>query len=178
MMMDAPSLPAAQVWASWSSVPHSFSPLPPLMIHQLYLFLNWVCLLKLCNLQNSETIKSLGQGLQLAFVSNPLYVLSAAGSQAIIYEWHWSFLLTAILPADNNRTEIWGLDMKLVPPVKLTFWRWALFRPSSSSHNWPFQCHMRTWAWGRAYVALGNDPTLQGSGGTQWNLLRGTQWNL
>ena len=68
MMMGAPSLPAAQVWASWSSVPHSFSPLPPLMTHQLYLFLNWVCLLKLCNLQNSKTIKSLGQGLQLAFV--------------------------------------------------------------------------------------------------------------
>ena len=108
----------------WTLCP--FSPLPPLMTHQLYLFLNWVCLLKLCNLQNSKTIKSLGQGLQLAFVSKPLCVLSAAGSQPILYEWNWSFLLTAILPADNNRAEIWGLDMMLVPPVKLTFWKMSL----------------------------------------------------
>lgn len=62
MMMDAASFHAAEVWASWSSVPHSFSPLPPLMTHQLYLSLNWLCLLKLCKLQQPSEFRNKVKG--------------------------------------------------------------------------------------------------------------------
>lgn len=42
------------------------------------------------------------------------------------------FFVTEMLSADSNNAEIWGLDIMLVPAVKLTFWKMSLTQTISA----------------------------------------------
>ena len=67
-----------------------------------------------------------------------------------------------MLSADSNNAEIWGLDIMLVPAVKLTFWKMSLIQTiSAPATAGPSTVPYAAWAWDGGYGASANDPTLQ-----------------